>query len=132
MLEGFVAANTRGEKGKQKSRQTKQTPAVSYLGTIFCVACLSKSPSFPAIAQCWLSVAPACRERSKRSRSVVWWCWWWQDFGEGGERGYGTSTWGWARTVEDDDHSSARTDAGGRGFVVGDGGGRRMKKEEEQ
>ena len=56
--------DTAKKANRARPRHTdKATLAVAYLGIIFCVACLSKSPSFPAIAQCWLSVEPACRER---------------------------------------------------------------------
>lgn len=79
--------------GRQTAKQTtadrQNRASLSYLCTILCVACFSKSPSFPAIAQSQLSTKPACREQSKGWDG---WCRF-----SGGGRGYSAATWGETR-----------------------------------
>jgi hypothetical protein len=106
--------------GKRTNRSHKRTQrntttfSLSYLCDIFCVACFSKSPSFPAIAQCWQSEAPVCRGGSESSRRCRF-------FGEG----CGNSDVGLGETV--DDSSAERVER----VAMDVGGGRRERMEKE-
>jgi hypothetical protein len=60
--EGGRAVQARKRNSQTRPQHTdKARSALAYLGAIFCVACLSKSPSFPAIAKFWLFEEPACQ-----------------------------------------------------------------------
>jgi hypothetical protein len=109
---------SRQTEATERHTRNTTTLSLSYLCDIFCVACFSKSPSFPAIAQCWRSATPVCRgDRRVRggARFLV--------------RAAGTATWGWARQST----TAARREWRGLRWTWEEEGerGRRERKEKE-